>query len=163
MTSLKSNMYTVLSTQTTTTNNCVTHTHTNTHTHTHKHDCLLAKGIFKWKISVTGHKQETVALPQREPLSRSNVNYTVSVCSYVIKQAGPKCQFCEMFFAGIRPRCRLPWIMCLCYSSVLLGKGLDSVSNQPIIASFLILANPLFTDHPTIWRWVNWLIESLVK
>jgi hypothetical protein len=39
----------------------------------------------------------------------------------------------------------------------------DSILNQATTASFYILSNSLFSNHPTIRRGVIWCIDSVVK
>jgi hypothetical protein len=77
ITSLKSNLCTVLTTQNAIENNCI-----NSHAQT-EHDCTSAECTFNWNTSVTFHKQGTVGFHQPKPLPRSLANSTVTVCTYV--------------------------------------------------------------------------------
>jgi hypothetical protein len=69
--SLKSNLCSALTTQTTTDNRCII-------LHPpRQHFCLTF--FYNWNISVSGHKELTVGFPQRKPLPRSIASSSVSI------------------------------------------------------------------------------------
>jgi hypothetical protein len=60
-------------------NNCIT-----SHAKKKKHGYTSAQCICNWNTWVSGHKQGTVAFPQRKPLSKPTENSTVSICTYIL-------------------------------------------------------------------------------
>jgi hypothetical protein len=75
LTSLKSSLYTALSIQNTTENNCIISHAQNTTT-------LQPNVFLNWNEWVAGHNQGAVAFLKRKPLPRSPANSTVNICSF---------------------------------------------------------------------------------
>jgi hypothetical protein len=81
ITSLRSNLCTALTTQSTTEKNYyLTRT---------KHDCTSVLHISNWNTSVTGHKKGRIVFPQRKQLSRSTANSCQLSVPYAVRPIMP--------------------------------------------------------------------------